>query len=76
VLRAFSDTDPWVQLSVLLSDDYDDGRIIDWIREASPLADAERIAPHTECRAGRDLVAAAGPDPCERPHRFNAPGGE
>ena len=44
ILQAFGDTDPWVQLSILLSADYGEGRIIDWIRENRRLAEAERIA--------------------------------
>lgn len=44
VLQAFGEVDAWVQLSILLSDAYGDGRIIDWVREGRRLADAERIA--------------------------------
>ncbi len=44
VLRAFGDTDPWVQLSILLSDDYGDGRIIDWIYKDIRIDDAMAIA--------------------------------
>ena len=44
VLRAFGETDPWVQLSILLSDDYGEGRLIDWIWEGRRLAEVERIA--------------------------------
>jgi hypothetical protein len=44
VLRAFADTDPWIQLSILLSDDHGDGRLIDWIVENRRIEDAERIA--------------------------------
>lgn len=44
VLQAFGDADPWVQLSVLLSYAYGEGRVFDWIREDRRLADAERLA--------------------------------
>lgn len=44
VLRAFDDTDPWVQLGVLLSRDYGNGRIIEWIHSGHRLDAAERIA--------------------------------
>lgn len=44
VLRAFGEIDPWVQLSVLLSDDYGDRRLIDWIRDGRRIDDVERIA--------------------------------
>lgn len=44
VLRAFGDVDPWVQLSILLSDDYGQGRVIDWIREGRKVDEAMRIA--------------------------------
>jgi hypothetical protein len=44
VLEAFEDVDPWVQLSILLSADYGDGRIIDWVAEGRRLDDAVRIA--------------------------------
>jgi hypothetical protein len=44
VLRAFGGTDPWVQLSILLSDDYGPGRLIDWLREGRDAAEVLRIA--------------------------------
>ena len=45
VLRAFGDTDPWVQLSVLLSaDEEGNGRLMDRIRDAGQLDEVERIA--------------------------------
>lgn len=46
VLQAFGETDPWVQLSILLADEYrpGEGRLIDWIRQGKHLDDAERIA--------------------------------
>jgi len=44
VLHAFGELDPWVQLSILLSDDYGDGRLIDWIRKGRNIPEAVRIA--------------------------------
>ncbi len=44
VLGAFEEPNPWVQLSVLLADDYGEGRIIDWIRTGHRIEDAIRIA--------------------------------
>jgi hypothetical protein len=52
VLRAFGGTDAWVQLSILLSDDYDPGRLIDWLREGRDGAEVLRIASaHSELSA-------------------------
>jgi len=44
VLVAFGEADAWVQLSVLLSDDFGGGRLIDWIREGRAVDEAVRIA--------------------------------
>lgn len=44
VLRAFGDTDPWVLLATLLSYDYGDGRISDWIHRNIRIEDAIAIA--------------------------------
>ncbi|MBA2243575.1 MAG: hypothetical protein H0W11_01340 [Gemmatimonadetes bacterium] len=44
VLAAFEEPNPWVQLSVLLADDYGEGRIIDWIHAGDRIEDALRIA--------------------------------
>jgi hypothetical protein len=44
VLNAFGAVDPWVQLSILLSDAYGEGRLIDWIREGRNIPEVTRIA--------------------------------
>jgi len=44
VLTAFGNLDPWVQLSILLSEDYGDGRLIDWVREGRNIPEVIRIA--------------------------------
>lgn len=44
VVRAFGETDPWIALSVLLSDDYGDRRLIDWLHEGGRVSEVARIA--------------------------------
>ena len=44
VLAAFGETDPWIRFSILMSDDYGPGRLIDWLHEDRNVDEVIRIA--------------------------------